>query len=41
MEEIGRMFIRDRVVMVGINGGAYQALVSYLNDSGTSKTVFL
>ena len=41
MEEIKTMFTIDKVIMIGINRGAYQAIVSYLDVPSIPKTVFL
>ena len=41
MEEIKTMFTKDNVITIGINRGAYQTLVSYLDVPDVSKILFL
>ena len=41
MEEIKTMFTRDKVITIGINRGAFQTLVSYLDVPDVSKILFL
>ena len=41
MEEVKTMFIQDKVITIGINRGAFQTLVSYLDVPDVSKILFL